>query len=224
MPWKHCPNCGIQIPAHPDDGAASITHATTPSQYNQELIWRGMINDEKKGVDMVKHVAHAALFIAQAAKGQAEAPTPTIIHLLFERSVTPQGGIFSTMVATMGLTDTRDAMPSTENLRAMGYALLEGNKVQVVDDVPVGPVYDLLQYWGGEKQHRRWHLAQPIKLNPSKIGNPCFMDERMVAFEAVWRDGVEASSALHELIHVLNVGTRERNGVGPIANIRVTPP
>ena len=91
---------------------------------------------------------------------------------------------------------------SEERLTQLGYAVDGDGHLVTAGDVPVGPLYQILQYWGGEKQHHRWHLKYPIELNPSRNGDPLFMDQNMVAFEAQWKDTQRMDEALLELCNL----------------------
>lgn len=128
-----------------------------------------------------------------------------VMHLMFNRDIAPMGGLINK--AVMGLTATQPPqLPDTsqETLRARGYALVPGDdgnlmRIQTVNDVPVGPLWNILQYWGGEKQHRRWHMARPINASPHRNDCPAFMDGKMCAVQ-VW---LEDNERLHEALEWL---------------------
>ena len=122
--------------------------------------------------------------------------------MFFDRPIVPQGGVLHRAVVSNGQLGM-----TKEQLETSGYTF-EDDKVKVVDDVPVGKAYDILQYWGGEKQVRRWHLAQPVMVNASRHGDPLFMDEGMIAFSAVWADGERYEAAMRELFRLFSVGVR----------------
>lgn len=131
----------------------------------------------------------------------------TIVHMVFDKNVTPQGGIL--YQATM-LDGKMGSNP--DQLEGLGYSM-ENGKVEMVDDMPVGPAYGVLNYWGGDKQHHRWHLSEPVTINPSRHGEKFFMDDNMVAFGATWKDADKLEESLLELL-----GLFER-GVGGAAHI-----
>jgi hypothetical protein len=104
----------------------------------------------------------------------------------------------------------------------MGYAVNEG-KLVTVDDVPVSKAYVALEYWGGEKQHRRWHLAALVTLNPSRNGNPFFMDENMVAFGARWKDPTKMEAGLLELCEIMAEGVKQSGVIAKVLAMELHP-
>jgi hypothetical protein len=126
--------------------------------------------------------------------------TSTIVHLVFDRNIVPEGGILYQAAMLDG------KMGSDENqLLGLGYGLTDG-KVDMVDEVPVGPAYGILNYWGGESQHHRWHLTEPVTINPSRNGEKFFMDDNMLAFGAKWKDGARVEEGLLELLGLFERG------------------
>ena len=84
-----------------------------------------------------------------------------------------------------------------------------------VDDVPVGQAYKIIDYWGGSQQHKRWHMTSPVELNPSRNGDPFFMDENMIAFGVSWKDGTKVQEAFLGLMNLFADGV---NGEGIVAH------
>jgi hypothetical protein len=64
------------------------------------------------------------------------------------------------------------------------------------------------------KQHRRWHLLEPVKINASRNGDPFFMDDNMMAFGALWSDAAKSDEAFISLLEMFSSGVR---GSGVIA-------
>ena len=95
---------------------------------------------------------------------------------------------------------------SRTELETLGYVIDDEGKVITEDDMPISQVYGVLKYWGGDRQHKRWHLTAPVVLDPSRKGDPYFMDENMVAFGADW-EGFDERSML-ELIELLKKGVK----------------
>lgn len=207
---KFCPHCGGDLSQFNMHGAT-----TSPSSigtvYNQTSIWRA-ITERARAVDATPPSADvlvlpwvARMTAAATARPDASrgSPLKTVIHLAFDRDVVPRGGALHQITMTEG----RSPM-DLSRLQAMGYAVRDG-KVQVVDDVPVGPAYQLLSYWGGDRQHKRWHLAAPCEINPSRNGDPAFMDANMIGFVATWKDMDKLAEALLELLELFTLGFGE---------------
>ena len=137
-------------------------------------------------------------------------PLSTIVHVVFDRDIVPSGGVLYRATMLDGRTQT-----NPEQLEAMGYAVKDG-AVLTIADVPVGRAYTAVEYWGGGKQHKRWHLAEPAIIEPSRNGNPFFMDESMLAFGATWRDLERVEEALLGLLESFAAGVGKEKGK-PIA-------
>ena len=139
----------------------------------------------------------------------------TVIHLIFDKSVSPQGGLMQTLVQNVASTQPMTAPRLTPaELDAMGYLADEEGKIELIDDVPVGRIYGILQYWGGEKQHKRWHMASPVVIDPSRKGDPCFIDDNLAAIKVTWKDGDRMPEAMSVLVEQLHEGIKESKGVG----------
>jgi len=128
---------------------------------------------------------------------------------VFDQKIVPDGGALYMAAMSNGQAGPQD--PSY--FEARGYLVEEG-RVRVSNDVPVGAAFGALEYWGGDKQHRRWHMAKPISLNASRIGDPYFMDDNMVAFGATWKDLTKTDEAFIQLFEFMTAGIR---GGGKIA-------
>lgn len=205
MSWKFCPSCGCQLPPHA--GTVNVTVSAAPA-YDQELTWRSILGSSPGPI--AEQIAAAAVVLGNLVRDAAGAKVTTLVHLLFDKSVTPSGGLLSSMVSSLG---KLEAPITPARLALMGYAIGSDGKVVTVDDVPVGPIYNLLQYWGGEKQHKRWHLVEPISISPSPNDKTAFMDGRMVAFGATWKDAEVFTAAMEELYRLLVVGTDKMPGL-----------
>lgn len=202
---KFCPHCGGDLAQFSMAGRESTPPAAGP--YNQTQTWKAI--QERAAALGGSPPAAESLVLPAAAGIRAAfpigssgswAPLKTIVHLAFDRDVVPRGGVLHHITMRMGRTEL-----DTAHLEGMGYAISDG-KVVVVGDVPVGPSYQLLSYWGGDRQHKRWHLEAPCEINPSRNGDPFFMDANMIAFGAVWKDGERAEEALLELLEMFTNG------------------
>jgi hypothetical protein len=147
--------------------------------------------------------------VAAALKATNGEPVETIVHLVFDRSIVPSGGVLSSAVKNL-----KGGELPIERMKAMGYAVEDG-KIATADNSPVGPAYQVIDYWGGGKQHRRWHLASPVELDANRHGDPLFMDENMIAFGATWKDSEKSEEAFLSLMNLFTDGV---NGDGIIAH------
>lgn len=224
--WKFCPHCGGDLTAqvHTKQPVVSPRPEEAPlppvpvalAPYNQTSHWKALHHElELLGGAVPSTADHVGRLVKQKTawlisqntaefainSENADNQFESIVHMIFDQSVTPRGGVLHQAVVSgskMGVDDV-------DRLTTFGYVLVDG-KVQHVDSVPVGKGYGLLQYWGGEKQRHRWHMDRPIEVNPSRSGDPCFMDEIMVAFRVYWRDLERFSEAMANLINLFKVG------------------
>ncbi len=216
---KFCPHCGGDLSAyiaveHGNSAGAAASIHPTGGKYNQDSIWRRLTKEAEalKGSppDAIQLMANAVDRVRGCFSGND--PVSTIVHLAVDRDIQPQGGVLYRATMLEGRMET-----SPEQLEQMGYAVDEG-KLVTVDDVPVSQAYTAIHYWGGERQHRRWHLTQPVEINPSRNGNPFFMDENMIAFGAKWRDCEKMEEGLLELHGLLCEGVKKDRCIGiPVA-------
>jgi hypothetical protein len=200
-PYKHCPHCGGELPSVGGDLApapAQPSKITQRSKYNQDAMWKAIVAKgelaTRKPPSVLSLVGEAIRVAAPRLKSLSDADS--LVHLLFDKPITPQGGLLYT--ALMG----NGNAPPKEILKARGYVLDQDGHVAMDEEAPVGLGFQALQYWGGEKQHRRWHLAEPITINSSRHGDPFFMDSEMVCFGAKWADGEKFEEALSSLLGV----------------------
>ena len=217
---KFCPHCGADLSAYmavSPQVEREAGHRRTRTEtghgslredpYNQDETWKELNRkalESPAEPDMAKVVLDA---VNEALPLFKAPPARTIVHLLFDRTVSLEGGaIFSSVVSE------QDQRVTTERLKRLGYQLDDDNHVVTVDHIPVPSAYSILDYWGGASQHKRWHLTQPVTISPSRNGNPCFIDENMVAFRAIWADADRLETSLHHLVELLMEGV---NGIAP---------
>ena len=216
---KFCPCCGNDISAYLAAEGRSVVATEpvvpiSPANYDQTNVWRELVGKAEKIQATPPQSSQlgmqAAQEVAAALKGTANGESvETIVHLVFDRPIVPSGGVLSTAVTGLGGGELQ-----LDRMKAMGYAIEDG-KVATSNNSPIGPVYQIIDYWGGEKQHRRWHLAKPVELDASKHGDPLFMDQNMVAFGAVWNDSAKSEEAFLSLMNLFTDGV---NGDGIIAH------
>src|SRR5262249_276828 len=122
--------------------------------------------------------------------------------IVMDRTSTPAGGTLLQGVLSDGRLGPAGDL---DRLKTHGYVIEDG-KVKQSEGVPVGRAFIALEYWGGERHPQRWHLSQPGYVNPNRRGDPFFMDDRCIAFGAVWRDLGRYAEAMTTLIETLRKG------------------
>jgi hypothetical protein len=207
---KFCPHCGTDLSGFL---AASVS---TPSQrpqgkYDPVKTWRFLLERANACQGNPPDTVALASQLADQISSMFSSPDPvkTIIHVAFDRKIVPEGGALYMATMSNGQGGPRDL----NYFKIRGY-LIDDDKVRVQDDVPVGVTYGALDYWGGAKQHPRWHMAEPIKLNASRNGEPYFMDENMLAFGVTWKDSSRVGESFAQLFETLKFGIK---GGGSIA-------
>jgi hypothetical protein len=211
---KFCPHCAGDLSgflAVASGQPSAPTQVAPRGKYDQTKVWRAIVERANATHGEPPDVAALAYGLARSIELMFEAPAAldTVIHIAFDRKIVPEGGALyqaATSGGRLGPTDLG-------YFKARGY-LVEDDKVRVANDVPIGPVYGAIDYWGGAKQHHRWHMATPVKLNASRNGDPFFMDETMVAFGVTWLDGSKLGDAFMDLFETLSAGVK---GSGVIA-------
>ena len=208
---KYCPECGASLAKYMRPTNASQPQEARSVSYNQDDIWRAIQSEAQK-----ISLPPAAADVADAAVdelGQAEFPLQSVVHVLFDRSVTPSGGVLHQAVLSEGRMKVDGRM-----LEAHGYVVEDG-KIVLHDGVPMGAFCQILQYWAGEKQYRRWHMTEPVTFSASRSSSPFFMDERMVAFGAAWTDGSKMKEALTDLLSLCENFGQKVIGKGVLVRI-----
>ena len=208
---KFCPRCGCDLSPYL---AAETQQPVAQEKYDQTKVWKQIIAKVRERVGagspptLMELVEPAAQVVErlfnQDPKGTA---VETIVHIAFDHDIVPAGGVLYRAVVS----DGKMGMP-LEQLQHLGYAI-ENDKVVLVDDVPVSQAYAVLDYWGGEKQHRRWHLSRPLRIDPSRSGNPFFMDGEMIAFGASWFDSSKVRVGLLNLLDLFARGIKGEKAI-----------
>jgi hypothetical protein len=199
---RFCPHCGSDLSPYLAAGAVKPQVVSRQQEpYDQTRTWKRLMKLASERRDATPDPRHLVEETMSALP--SEAPYNAIVHLVFDRNVVPQGGA----LYSLALSDGQQPM-RPEHLRALGY-VVEDDKVWSVDDCPVGQAYQVLDYWGGLKQHRRWHLLEPATLSPARNGDPFFMDENMVAFGARWSDLQMYREALDRLLELFAHGVKD---------------
>lgn len=205
MDFRFCPHCGLELPRASAAPAAPTEPdrpraPEPPAVYDQTSYWRTLHASVRQGPPPEPEELVAELDRRRPAG--ILMPQPSVVHVLFDRSVTPAGGALLQGVLSDGRFGPAGAL---DRLDQMGY-VQENGRIRQVDGVPVGRAYVALEYWGGTRQHARWHLTSPVLLDPTRHGDPLFMDDRCLAFGATWRDLDRFSEAMRSLLETLNDG------------------
>jgi hypothetical protein len=198
---KFCPNCGHDLSQYNNQGSASPA-LPVDKPYNQTDLWRGLVARAQAVEATPPAPESLVLPVVERVRdwGKGRASVTTIIHLVFDRDIAPRGGALHQITMSEG----RVPMDAAR-LEMMGYDV-RGGKVVTIDDIPVGPAYSLVNYWGGDRQHKRWHMVKPCEINPSRNGDPLFMDATMMAIRVSWRDLEKIDAALFELLEMFTKG------------------
>jgi hypothetical protein len=208
-------------------GSGSVVKPTTPIHdkegvYDQDSIWTELANSTPQ--DFNKALEIAVQVLTHPAVKACTIPYSFIVHLLFDKSVTPQGNLILDQITRGQLrTGQQQEKLSEEHLRARGYSVLPNGDVQTVNDIPVGPFYNTLVEWGVER-HAIHRMDRPIKIDVNRKGNPFFMDNNMVAFGATYSD-VDWVKASLELLNIYcTEGVAEKpefKSIGRIVNLKL---
>lgn len=212
---KFCPHCGNNISqylAAEGISAAAATVATPPvtqgsiGKYDQTATWKKIIAQAESlrstPPSCIQLAETAALAVRNSCQAFGSSALQTIVHIAFDREIVPKGGTLYQAALLEGRTSL-----DVGRLSAMGYVVEDG-KVAMVNDAPIGKAYSVIDYWGGTRQHKRWHLAEPVKLSAARNDSPFFMDETMVAFGAKWLDTERIAEALLELLDAFTNGVK----------------
>jgi hypothetical protein len=205
MTFRFCPHCGEELRPEASAVAATSTPPESRAQriksYDQTAYWAAL----RERVTVSGPLPGIRELVAELVRDIPVAPSspqPSIVHLIFDRPVTPSGGaLLQTVLSNGRLGPARDP----EQLARRGY-VLEDRTVRQKNGVPIGRAYLALDHWGGARQHPRWHLVEPITLEPSRHGDPFFMDEHCLAFGAKWRDLDRFSDAMTALLEAFRLG------------------
>jgi hypothetical protein len=210
---KFCPHCGGDLSKF---ATAAAALPVVQEKYDQTKSWKKIVEKVRATIgssdlqtfsDLAEGASHTVLGLVNGSD-----PLETVVQIAFDQDITPSGGLLHRAIMFDGRLP-----PQAEQVEAMNYAMSDG-KIVLVDDVPVSRAYTVLEYWGGEKQHRRWHMTQPVKIDPSRNGNPFFMDSEMLAFGVTWKDPSKVKESLETLLGFFANGI---NGERPIAKALV---
>lgn len=217
------------LPAAPPYGGKTEPPSATPGDvvlqdavYNrgfQDVCWRKTVEREGLvGGLSVGDIVDRAVVTAKPPRSDGS----ITIHLLFKKAVTPVGGLIHRQLMRVGphADHGGEAFDATK-LRTMGYSIVPGEngieRIQTVNDHPVGPIWNILMYWAGGAQHKRWHMPQPIRLSAARNGCPDFMDDRMVGLTAWFTDYARLGESLQLLATYCSDGIQTATGTIPPA-------
>ena len=224
---KFCPNCGFDLTPHlaiegnrvPVNSTLPAVMPTTAEAYDQTEVWKKLMANALEreatppsSMELTQRSVQELQALAKLAGGK---PVDTVVHMVFDRNIAPSGGGFTAAVLG-GKTEL-----NLEQMKAQGYVVEDG-KVATSQDVPIGVGFQVIEYWGGERQAKRWHLAAPVGLSPSRNGDPFFIDERMVAFGALWADLDKAEEAILTLLGLFSEGVGGDGIVAHVLELKIT--
>jgi hypothetical protein len=224
---KFCPNCGFDLTPHlaiegnrvPGNSTLPAVHPTTAEAYDQTDVWKKLMASALEreatppsSIELTQKSVQELQALAKLAGGK---PVDTVVHLVFDRNIAPSGGGFAS--AVLG---GRNEL-NIEQMKAQGYVVEDG-KIATHQDIPVGAAFQVIDYWGGERQSKRWHLAAPVALVASRNGDPFFMDERMAAFGALWSDVDKAEEAMLTLLGAFSEGVGGDGIVAHVLELKIT--
>lgn len=230
MPPVHCPFCAKDISFM---GSAFGVASAPPVAMRSEKLDDAVYNHDLQSFLWERMRERAALYTGMTSEMIAANATGTkrpnredgsvVLHMMFDRSVTPQGNLIYQNVMSSSATQPAQRPAHTlETLQTQGYVVLEADgryNIQTVDDVPVGPIWNTLQYWGGERQHHRWHMERPVHASPRRNDCPAFMDDRMCAVQVWFKDDERLHESLVELALECETGLKGAPPAGKIQAI-----
>lgn len=211
MSYKYCPHCGEELPPPTRKTSEPVPsyvrpevstpkeRPTGPIVYDQTVRWR----------ELIKEVTEAAPDEQVIQVPNEFNGGPCVVHLIFDSSVSPRGGVIQHMVAMASSTQPSPSPKTPKDLAAMGY-LIDDGKVVLENGVPVGPIWPILTWWG-VTNFKINGLSEPIVASPERKGDPAFIDEEILAFGAKFKNGVDVRMIITLLIAVI------QNGEGDLA-------
>jgi hypothetical protein len=197
---KFCPNCGHDIEkyiaaesGHPS--APSVATLPTGGKYDAVATWKAILLTAEG-----RHASPPTVdsLVFEALENIKPGAKKTIVHIAFDREIVPAGGVLHRAAMVEGRTEM-----DADRLKKLGYAMDGDGHLITVDEIPVGNIYPILQYWGGAQQHKRWHMKYPIEVNPGRNGDTYFMDNNIAAFGVDWKDTSKMDEAFKDLLHKL---------------------
>lgn len=193
---KFCPSCGADIAKYiaVESGYPApqiVASQPTAGKYDAVSTWKALL---ATAADRQTSPPSIDSLVSESLEGMKPGKKKAIVHIAFDKDVVPRGGVLYRATLLEGRTDM-----DIDRLKKLGYAVDKEGHLVIVDDVPVGNAYQTIMYWGGSKQHKRWHLKYPVEVNPARNGDVYFMDENIIAFGTDWLD----TSKMHDAFTVL---------------------
>jgi hypothetical protein len=175
-----CPLCKGKPVAGDISGASN-----TSNTYDQVAIWSKLTNDRNANLEL------------KLLEDLEKVDVSNIVaHFVFDRIVTPQGNLYDSMMsATLSHTPPK---LSSDQLISRGYVVQQDGKVQTVNDLPVGPLYNHLIQWAGIESYHDWKMACPIEIDLNRKGNPLFMDDNFVAIRVKFKQEAKENLVIYD--------------------------
>lgn len=156
--------------------------------YDQDAIW---IELRKGTHERFEDILEKELkIIADFEEGKDE----ILVHLLFDRDVTPQGNIIFHHLIHSTITGGKVSELSSDEIESRNYCTDDEGKIRTWMEVPVSPaVWDFIQILENDKR------ICIFKVDANRKGSPLFCDENMLAFSLVLMKKDEARSLILDI-------------------------
>jgi hypothetical protein len=140
--------------------------------YDQDAIW---INLKKNiPVSLCEKIKIDGMNIDKKIK--PEDSYYVVIHMLFDKSISPQGNLIFHHLQNQTITGPKQEKLSRDQIVARGYDVDSEGEIRTWNDVPVSPaLFGLIKWCQNESSIRSFEI------DANRKGNPCFCDDDMLA-------------------------------------------
>lgn len=173
-------------------------------KYDQDVIWTELRENIPNKVE--ERLAMECADLREKAKGHGT--VSVIVHLLFDRNVTPMGNVILHHLRRETISDQPDRKLSEDELKAKGYFLDNDGKIETINGIPIGKGYWILKKWGkawsephGKLRNKETWIFD-VELDPNRKGNPLFIDDNMAAFKITTDIPNDIDIAIHSLMQL----------------------
>lgn len=158
--------------------------------YDQDSIWINLRRDTHENLDQI---------IKRECDKIKGSENEIVVHLLFDRDVTPQGNIIFHHLLHQTITGGRVKELSRDEIIARNYCPDEDGKIRTWDGVPVSPaIWDLIDNIDSDKR------VNTCKIDMNRKGNPLFCDENMLAFSMFVNKKDDAYSIFKDVVNLFD--------------------
>lgn len=142
--------------------------------YDQDAVWLKLRDGTHKGIEDILDRE------SESIENWGKDHNDILVHLLFNRSVTPHGNIIFYHLQHSTITGGKVPKLSSDEIVSRNYCTDEDGKIRTWKSVPVSPaIWDLMRMLGSDERLITWSL------DANRKGNPLFCDENMLAFSLV---------------------------------------